>query len=97
MKLYTCGQKGRGGSLPGPIAHPCGRAMKALDDAGIEYELETVAGYRSLPWTRRGDTRAEIRRISGQDDVPVLLFDDGTAISGSGTIVRWARSQTSST
>ena len=93
MKLYSCGQKGRGGSLPGPIAHPCGRAKKALDEAGLTYELETVKGYRRLPWTRKGDERAEIRRLSGQEDVPILVLDDGTTISGSGAIVDWAHGQ----
>jgi glutathione S-transferase len=91
VKLYTCGQKGRGGSLPGPIVHACGRAMKALDEAGHDYELEVVKGYRAMPWTRSGDARAEIRSLTGQDNVPVLLLDDGTAIAGSGHIVDWAK------
>jgi glutathione S-transferase len=90
VKLYTCGQKGRGANLPGPTAHACGRAMKALDDAGLDYELEVVRGYKLLPWTRSGDARAEVRKLTGQDDVPVLLLDDGTAIAGSGRIVEWA-------
>ena len=93
MKLYTCGQRGKGGSLPAPIAHACGRAMKVLDEAGHAYELEVVPGYRLLPWTRSGDARAEIRKLTGQDNVPVLLLDDGTAIAGSGRIVDWARAQ----
>jgi glutathione S-transferase len=91
VKLYTCGQKDKGGSLPWPIVHPCGRAMKALDDAGHDYELEVVPGYRLLPWTRGGDARAEIRKLTDQDNVPALLLDDGTAITGSGSIVDWAR------
>jgi hypothetical protein len=91
MKLYTCGGKGKAGSLPRPIAHACGYAMKALDDAGLEYELEVVPGYRLLPWTRAGDARAEIRKLTGQDNVPVLLLDDGTAIAGSKHIADWAR------
>lgn len=91
MKLYTCGQRGRGGSLPDPLKHPCAAAMRALDEAGHRYELEVVAGYRMLPWTRRGDARAEVRELTGQDDVPVLALDDGEAIAGSGEIVAWAR------
>jgi len=94
MKLYTCGQKTRGGSLPGPIAHPCGQAGKALDDAGLTYELETVKGYKRLPWTRKGDERAEIRRLSGQEDVPILVLDDGTVIAGTDEIIGWARNPT---
>jgi len=92
MKLYTCGQKGKGGNLPFPLTHACGKAINALDDAGLEYELEVAPGYKLMPWTRSGDARAEIRKLTGQDDVPVLLLDDGTAIAGSGKIVDWVES-----
>jgi len=86
MKLYTCGQRDHGASM----GHPCGRAAKALRDAGYEFDIETVGGYRLLPWTRRGQ-RDEIRELSGQENVPVLVTDDGEVVSGSGTIARWAR------
>ncbi len=85
MKLYTCGQTDHAASL----GHPCGRAAKALRDAGHSFEIETVEGYRLMPWTRRGK-RDEIRAISGQENVPVLVADDGEVVSGSGTIARWA-------
>ena len=93
MILYTCGQKKHGGTLPGPLAHPCGRAAKALDDAGHSYELRTVAGYRMLFWTRRtrARDRAEIKRLSGQEMVPILVLDTGDVISGSTEIAGWAR------
>ena len=87
MKLYTCGQ----GDHAANLGHPCGRAAKALSDAGYEPEMIKVGGYRLMPWTRGGDTRAEIERISGQKNVPVLVLDDGEVISGSGTISRWAK------
>jgi glutaredoxin len=89
LKLYTCGQQGKGGSLPWPATHACGGAMKALHDAGIDYEIEVVPGYRLLPWTRRGHARAKIRELTGQDNVPVLQLDDGTTVVGSGDIKRW--------
>lgn len=44
MVLYTCAFRKAGGNLPGPIAHPCGRAAKALDDAGQSYAIEEVRG-----------------------------------------------------
>lgn len=93
MILYTCGQKKHGGSLPGPIAHPCGRAAKALDDAGHKYELKTVGGYRMMPWTwpARARDRAEIKKLSGQELVPIIVLDDGKVIAGSGEISSWAR------
>jgi len=92
MILYTCGAKKQGGALPGPLAHPCGRAAKALDDAGHDYELQTVGGYRMLPWTwrTRSRDRAEIKRLSGQEQVPILVLDDSEVISGSGEIAEWA-------
>lgn len=90
MILYTCNGEKKGGRGPGPLAHPCGKAAVALDDAGHSYELRTVGGYRIMPWTRRGE-RDEIRELTGQENVPVLVLDDGTAIHGSGTIARWAR------
>jgi len=87
VKLYTCGMAKTGAPI-----HFCARAAKALDDAGHNYELQQVDGYRLMPWTRAGDARAEVKRVSGQENVPVLLLDDGTAISGSGSIVDWAKS-----
>jgi glutathione S-transferase len=86
--LYTCGLKKRGN-----LSHPCGRAAKALDDAGYEYELRPVKGYRFVPWTRpsRSEDRAEIKSLSGTNEVPVLVLDDGEVISDSRNIVRWAR------
>jgi glutathione S-transferase len=87
--LYTCGQKKRG-----PAAlHPCGRAAKALDEAGYQYEIKVVGGYRMALWTwgSRGADRAEVKRLSGTNEVPILVLDDGEVISGSGTIAHWAR------
>ena len=46
-----------------------------------------------MPWTwpSRARDRAEIERLSGQRAVPILVVDDDTVISGSGTIAAWAR------
>ncbi len=89
MVLYTCGQKKTGPAR----MHPCAKAAKALDDAGYDYEIKTVKGYRMMPWTwgSRGDDRAEVKRLSGTNEVPILVLDDGEVISGSGTIAGWAR------
>jgi glutathione S-transferase len=91
--LYTCTDGKAFGGLPGPIAHPCGRAAKALDDAGVSYELKQVKGGTLKLWTlpSRARDRAEIEQISGQRSVPILVLDDGSVVSGSGAIVRWAR------
>jgi glutathione S-transferase len=89
MILYTCGAKKMG---PG-LLHACAKAGKALDAAGYEYELKTVGGYRLVPWTRgsRDEDRAEVKKLSGTNEVPILVLDDGKVVSGSGAIARWAQ------
>ncbi len=89
MILYTCGQKKTGPAF----AHPCAKAGKALDAAGYEYEIKVVGGYRMAFWTwgSRDDDRTEVKELSGTNEVPILVLDDGEVISGSGTIARWAR------
>ncbi|MGN6201674.1 MAG: glutaredoxin family protein [Solirubrobacterales bacterium] len=89
MVLYTCGVKTKGPS----VAHPCAKAGKALDAAGYEYEIKTVKGYRGMPltWGSRSEDREEVKRLSGTNEVPILVLDDGEVISGSGTIARWAK------
>ena len=32
-----------------------------------------------------------MKELSGTNEVPILVLDDGEVISGSGTIARWAR------
>jgi glutathione S-transferase len=93
MVLYTCSYGKAGGGLPAPIAHPCGRAAKALDDAGYSYELKRVKGGSLKLWTlpSRGRDRAEVERLSGQRGVPILVLDEGEVVTGSGKIVDWAR------
>jgi hypothetical protein len=51
--------------------HPCWRVQRALDEAGVPYEL--VKGP-----LRRGK-RDEIERLSGQRKYPVIEFEDGSA------------------
>jgi glutathione S-transferase len=50
--------------------HPCWKVQKALDDAGIEYEL--VKG------PLRKGKRDELEGISGQRRYPVIEFEDGS-------------------
>lgn len=49
--------------------HPCWKVQKALDEAGIEYEL--VKG------PLRKGARDELERLSGQRLYPVIEFEDG--------------------
>ena len=93
MILYTCTDGKSFGGLPGPLAHPCGRAAKALDEAGHSYEWKQVKGgtLKLWTWPSRGRDRAEVERLSGQRGVPILVLDDGEVVSGSAGIVQWAR------
>jgi glutathione S-transferase len=92
MVLYVCPSGTSFGDLPAAISHPCGRAAKALDDAGHAYEIKTVKGGMLKFWTlpNRARDRAEVERLSGQLAVPILVLDDDSVIVGSGTIVEWA-------
>ena len=50
--------------------HPCWKVQKALDEAGIEYELVKGPVRRSK--------RDELQRLSGQRIYPVIEFEDGS-------------------
>lgn len=93
MVLYTCEMGKAAGGLPAPIAHPCGRAAKALDDRGHRYELKKVKGgtLKLWTWPSRARDRAEVERLSGQRSVPILVLDNGDVVTGSGAIVEWAQ------
>jgi glutaredoxin len=51
--------------------HSCHRVQKALDAAGIEYD-EVIA-----PVAR--PKREEVKRLTGQEKLPVIEFADGSA------------------
>jgi len=87
--LYTCGQKKNYAA----IGHACGRAARALDEAGYEYELRDLPGYRLMPWTwsKRRAGRGDVRELTGQINLPVLVLDEGKTVIGSGKIVEWAK------
>jgi hypothetical protein len=91
MVLYTCPARTHGATTP-LIKHPCGVAAKALDDAGLDYAVQVVGGFKSLPLSRRGK-RQQIIALTGQEDVPVLLCDDGSVVTGTREIVAWASAQ----
>jgi glutathione S-transferase len=97
--LYTCSDGKSFGGLPAPIAHPCGRAAKALDDAGHPYELRKVNGgtLKFWTWPSRARDRAGIEELSGQRAVPILVLDGGEVITGSGAIVSWAAANSATT
>jgi glutaredoxin len=64
IKLHRCPNE-----LVRIRAHPCHRVQKALDAAGIEYEVV------KHPW--RPERRDELERLTGQRKLPVIEFDSG--------------------
>ena len=84
MKLYVCWTS-KGGK-----PHACGRAHDALRDAGHEFDVKHTFGSKMLPLVLNPPQRREVKRLSGDHSVPILVLDDGTVIDGSQRIVEWA-------
>ena len=90
MKLYVC--YGTWKPAPRPGGHPCGRAYHALKDAGHDPEVIRSYGLGMLPEVfNRTRGREEVKRLTGNSWVPVLVADDGTVIQGSYEIESWAQ------
>jgi hypothetical protein len=87
MKLYVCWGTFRS---PRPGGHPCRNAHEALKEAGWNPDVEKVYGLGILGSTLN-PTRREVRRMSGQNMVPVLVTDEEEVIPGSDKIAKWAR------
>jgi hypothetical protein len=93
MKLYICW-----GTFPAPWrpgGHPCRNAYRALREAGHEPEVVKSYGLAPLPDLTSG--RKEVKRLTGQSWVPVLVLDDGEVIQDSQNIVAWAREHPAAT
>ena len=87
MKLFVCWGTFRS---PRPGGHPCRNAHEALTEAGWNPDVEKAYGLGILGSTLN-PTRSEVRKVSGQNMVPVLVTDDGEVIVGSDKIAKWAR------
>lgn len=72
-----------------PSAHPCKRAHDALREAGHDPEVIRAYGLGSLPDFT--PARREVKRLTGESFVPVLVLDDGRVVKSSDAIVAWAR------
>ena len=60
----------------------CEKVHDALEEAGVEYETEWVEALHS--------TRNEVRRVSGQRAVPVLVDDErGVTMAESANILEY--------
>lgn len=87
MKLYVCW-----GTFSVPARpHPCRDAFLALQAAGYEPEVVKSYGFGPLPDALNfSPGRREVKQLTGQSWVPVLVTDDGEAIHESKKIVAWA-------
>jgi hypothetical protein len=93
LTLYVCWGLFR---TPRP-GHPCRNAYDALVAAGRPPQVVRCYGWGLLPrWLNRSRGRREIRRLTGQAWVPVLVTSEGAVITGSDTIATWAEQQSSS-
>jgi glutathione S-transferase len=81
IKLHRCS-----GTFVKIGGHPCWRAQKALDDAGVEYELVLHSVLRPR--------RPEVERLTGQRKLPVVEFEDGTTLLESTEIATRAQEGT---
>ena len=93
MKLYVCWGAfpvpwPRKGAPWRPDSHPCKRAFDALVEAGYEPQVAKTYSFGSLPPLTSG--RREVKRLTDQKRVPVLVLDDGQVLKESQNIVDWA-------
>jgi hypothetical protein len=88
MKLYVC--YGTWKRAPRPGGHPCGVAYEAVTKAG--YDPQVIRSYGAGPLGIFNVTpgRREVKRLTGNYWVPLLVADDGTTVQGSKRIVEWA-------
>lgn len=94
VKLYVCWGTfpvpwPRKGASWHPGSHPCKLAHDALRSTGHAPEVRRVFGFAGLPDMTRG--RREVKRLTGESVVPVLVLDDGLVVKESQNIAAWAR------
>ncbi len=89
MRLFVCW--GTFTTTPRPGGHPCGNAYRALREAGHDPEVVKSYGWTVLPDAlNRTAGRQEVKRLTGDSTVPVLVTDSGEVISDSKNIIAWA-------
>ena len=90
MKLYVCW--GVFTAAPRPGGHPCGNAYTALKEAGHDPEVVKSYGWGIFPdFLNQTSGRKEVKKLTGNSWVPVLVTDDDQVIQGSKEIAAWAK------
>ena len=92
MKIYVC--YGTWTATKPVRTHPCGEAHKALREAGYDPEVVRSYGGGLLPGVINDLTRGrrEVKALTGNYWVPVLVTDEGAVVQGSKKIIDWAQS-----
>lgn len=94
MRVYVCWDSRPKHPIIG--AHPCGIAVEAVRDAGYDPEVVKAYGWAKLPQALNFTSgRREVRELTGRDEVPVLVLDDGEVVAGTREIVAWAEANPS--
>ena len=88
MRLYVCWTTR---DTPGPHHHACTRAYDALRKAGHDPQVSRTYSLGAVPGFLQTPGRREVKRLSGQYWVPVLVTDQDEVISGSREIESWAQ------
>jgi hypothetical protein len=88
MKLYVCWTTR---DTPGPHRHACTRAHDALREAGHDPQVVRTYSFGAVPGFLQTPGRREVKRLTGQAWVPVLVTDDGEVVNDSRRIEEWAR------
>ena len=94
MRLYVCWGTWKG-ATPKPFRragrHPCGVAHEALINAGYDPDVTRCYGWEALPGVfNLTPGRREVKELTGDVVVPVLVTDGGEVVAGSGEIASWA-------
>jgi hypothetical protein len=95
MELYVCWGTWKG-ATPWPFrraeSHPCGLAHEALLMAGYEPRVIRCYGWEALPTMfNLTPGRRQVKRLTGDTIVPVLVTADGEVVTESKEIAAWAR------
>jgi hypothetical protein len=91
MKIYVCYGTWTAGRALHP--HPCGEAHQALVEAGYKPDVVFSYGLGILPGAVNALTRGrrEVKELTGNYWVPVVVTDDEQVIQGSDKIIEWAQ------
>ena len=90
MRIYVCWDTRAEHPLIGE--HPCGIAYEAVREAGHEPDVVRAYGWAKLPRALNFTAgRKQVRELTGKDEVPVLVLDDGEVVAGTAEIVAWAK------